>query len=115
MPDTHTPARSSPARKPTPKPTEPKPKPTEKPRPVHPGINTSQPARPPKPCRPLRPPSPRQNRDRRQELEPRQGTRIRTATTQAQLMPNPTQGQPPTSTPEENLHPPQHLKNSQNP
>ncbi|MEQ2256836.1 hypothetical protein ILYODFUR_028201, partial [Ilyodon furcidens] len=53
---THTPARSSPVRKPTTKPTkgrepiEPKPKPTKKPRPVHPEIN---PASLPKPCRPL--------------------------------------------------------------
>ncbi|KAK5609323.1 hypothetical protein CRENBAI_011845 [Crenichthys baileyi] len=52
MPDTHTPARSSPVRKPTPKPTkgrepkEPKPKPTEKPRPLHPEKNSGQPARP---------------------------------------------------------------------
>ncbi|XP_047210638.1 proteoglycan 4-like [Girardinichthys multiradiatus] len=48
MPNTHTHVRSSPTRKPTPKPTkgrgptEPKPKPTKKPRPVHPG----QPTRP---------------------------------------------------------------------
>ncbi|KAK5622397.1 hypothetical protein CRENBAI_004339 [Crenichthys baileyi] len=52
MPDTHTPARSSPARKSTPKPTkgrepaEPKPKPTEKPRPLRPENNSSQVVRP---------------------------------------------------------------------
>ncbi|MEQ2311651.1 hypothetical protein AMECASPLE_022546 [Ameca splendens] len=52
MPNTHTTARSSPARKPTPKPTkgreptEPKPKPTKRPRPAHPEINPGQPARP---------------------------------------------------------------------
>ncbi|MEQ2289066.1 hypothetical protein AMECASPLE_029327 [Ameca splendens] len=52
MPDTHTPARSSPTRKPTPKPkkgrepTEPKPKPTKKLRPVHLEIILGHPARP---------------------------------------------------------------------
>ncbi|KAK5614548.1 hypothetical protein CRENBAI_018502 [Crenichthys baileyi] len=38
-----------------------------------------------KPYRPLRPLSPRQNRDRRQEPEPRQGTRIRTTQQSALL------------------------------
>ncbi|KAK5603373.1 hypothetical protein CRENBAI_008975 [Crenichthys baileyi] len=58
MPNTHTPGRRSPMRKPTPKPTEgrelkePKPKPTEKLRPVNPKIAPGQPAHPPKPCRP---------------------------------------------------------------
>ncbi|MEQ2292762.1 hypothetical protein AMECASPLE_026237 [Ameca splendens] len=52
MPEPHAPARSSHARKPTPKPTkakeptQPKPKPTKKPRPVHPKINPGQPTRP---------------------------------------------------------------------
>ncbi|KAK5599269.1 hypothetical protein CRENBAI_023586 [Crenichthys baileyi] len=46
MPDPHNPARSSPVRKPTPKPTGPKPKPTKKPIQVHPVISPGQPARP---------------------------------------------------------------------
>ncbi|MED6246270.1 hypothetical protein ATANTOWER_015221 [Ataeniobius toweri] len=78
MPDTHTPARSSTARKPTPKPTkgreptEPKPKPTKKLRPVHSKINPGRPNH----ADPSDPPSFRQNRDRGQEPEYRQGTRI---------------------------------------
>ncbi|XP_047242455.1 extensin-like [Girardinichthys multiradiatus] len=53
-------------------------------------------------------PFPRQNQDWRQKAEPRLGTRIPTRMTQVKTMPIPTHGQPPTSTPEENLH--QHLK-----
>ncbi|KAK5617351.1 hypothetical protein CRENBAI_007322, partial [Crenichthys baileyi] len=63
------------------------------------------PARLPKACRPLL---------KLQELEPRHGTRIQTRSAQIQKMPIPTQGQPPTLTTEENLHPPQHSNNSQN-
>ncbi|MEQ2317117.1 hypothetical protein AMECASPLE_039464 [Ameca splendens] len=45
---------------------------------------------------------------------PRQGTRITNRTTQIQMMPMPTQGQPPTSAPEGNIRPPQHSDSSQN-
>ncbi|XP_047223822.1 pollen-specific leucine-rich repeat extensin-like protein 1 [Girardinichthys multiradiatus] len=90
MPDPHTPARSSPARKPTPKPTKgreptkPKQKPTKKPRSPR---NQPRPARPPKSCRPIQPPSPRQDQDQHQEPEPRQGTRIQEAPSSSQTRP----------------------------
>ncbi|KAK5601535.1 hypothetical protein CRENBAI_024427, partial [Crenichthys baileyi] len=85
MPDSHTPARSSPARKPTPKPTkgreatESKPQPTKKPRPVHPKINPGQPARP-NHADPSDPPPPdrtgtgirNRNPDKEPEFEPEQ-------------------------------------------
>ncbi|KAK5616586.1 hypothetical protein CRENBAI_006131 [Crenichthys baileyi] len=79
IPNSHTPARSCPTGKPTPKPTkgreptEPKPKPTKKPRPVHPEINPGQPARP-NHADPSDPPPPDRTgtgvRDRNPDKEP---------------------------------------------